>query len=269
VDRPQPSTASSLTDDLRQLGVRAGDVLLVHSSARSLGYVVGGVQSAVQALLNVLGPDGTLVVPTHTPDNSDPAQWISPPVPRAWWPVIREQTPGFDVRRTPSRWMGVIAETVRTWPGAARSDHPQVSFAAVGRHAAGITAAHPLDDALGEHSPLGAVYRLDGKVLLLGCGHDSNTSLHLAEWRQPAPPRAAHGAAVRQPDGTSRWVAWTDVADNTDDFRQLGAAFEAADRGGAAAVSVGPVAEATARLMSQRALVDFATGWMAAHRVTA
>ena len=80
--------------------------------------VVGGAQAVVQALLDVLGPDGTLVVPTQTGDNSDPADWTNPPVPRSWWPVIREQTPGFDKSRTQSRWMGVIAETVRTWPGA-------------------------------------------------------------------------------------------------------------------------------------------------------
>jgi aminoglycoside 3-N-acetyltransferase len=75
---------------------------------------------------------------------------------------------GFDPSRMPSRWMGVLAEAVRTWPGAVRSDHPQASFAALGKHAAAIAEGHRLDDALGEQSPLGAVYRLHGKVLLLG-----------------------------------------------------------------------------------------------------
>ena len=157
--------------------------------------------------------------------------------------------------------MGVIAETVRTWPGAVRSDHPHVSFAAVGGQALSVTGVHQLDDELGEHSPLGAVYRLDGKVLLLGCGHDSNTSLHLAEWRQKSAPRAVKGASVRRADGTSEWISWTDVADNTDDFEQIGAAFEVA-----VGLSVGQVGDAEARLTPQRALVDFATDWMAEHR---
>jgi len=261
VDQLVPYTPATLASDLRALGLNAGDTVLVHSSASSLGFVVGGAQAVVQALLDVLGPDGTLVVPTHTPDNCDPAGWSNPPVPESWWPVIREQAPGFDRARSPSRWIGVIAENVRTWPGAVRSAHPQVSFAALGARAAEITDGHQLDDALGERSPLGAVYRLDGQVLLLGCDHDSNTSLHLAEWRQQAPPRGVIGASVRRPDGTSEWISWTDVIENSDDFEWIGAAFESA-----VGLSAGQVGGAEARLMPQRALVDFATDWMAAHR---
>ncbi|TDC84851.1 AAC(3) family N-acetyltransferase [Micromonospora sp. KC606] len=261
MDQPTPHTVQSLASDLRTIGVASGDVLLLHSSNRSLGFVVGGTQAVVQALLDVLGPEGTLVVPTHTPDNTDPAGWRHPPVPEAWWPVIREQTPGFDRACTPSRWMGVIAETVRTWPGAQRSDHPQVSFAALGMNAADIVGGHQLDDALGESSPLGAVYRLNGKVLLLGCGHSANTSLHLAEWRQVSPLRAATGSSVQQSDGTSGWTTWVDVVADESDFDRLGAAFEAT---GAAVTS--QVGGARACLMSQPVLVDFATAWMAAHR---
>jgi aminoglycoside 3-N-acetyltransferase len=261
MDQLAPHTVQSLGLELAALGLTAGDTVLLHSSAHSLGFVAGGVQAVVQALLDVLGPAGTLVVPTHTPDNTDPADWLNPPVPESWWPVIRSEAPGFDPSRTPSRWMGVIAETVRTWPGAVRSDHPNVSFAAVGAQALSVTGEHQLDDSLGEHSPLGAVYRLDGKVLLLGCGHDSNTSLHLAEWRQKSAPRGVKGASVRRPDGAAEWISWTDVVDNTDDFEQIGAAFEVA-----VGLSVGPVGDAEARLMPQRALVDFAADWMDEHR---
>jgi aminoglycoside 3-N-acetyltransferase len=105
------------------------------------------------------------------------------------------------------------------------------------------------------------IYHLDGKVLLLGCGHDSNTSLHLAEWRQQSPPRAVTGGSVRRADGTSEWISWTDVVANADDFEQIGAAFEVAE-----GLSIGQVGDAEARLTPQRALVDFATAWMTAHR---
>jgi aminoglycoside 3-N-acetyltransferase len=257
-----PATTASIAADLRALGVVPGDVVLTHSSYKRLGFVVGGPQAVVQALLDAIGPDGTLVVPTHTPENTDPAGWQHPPVPEKWWDAIRRDAPGFDAARTPaSRWMGRLAELVRTWPGAVRSEHPQVSFAALGARAADVAGGHRLDDALGERSPLGAENRLDGKVLLLGCGHDSNTSLHLAEWRQPAPPRHETASAIRQSDGTGRWVTWTDVAEDEGDFERIGAEFDATG-----AARTGAVGAATARLMPQRALVDFGTAWIAANR---
>ncbi|GAA2574283.1 AAC(3) family N-acetyltransferase [Winogradskya consettensis] len=256
-----PHTAESLAEDLRELGVRAGDVLLLHSSARSVGYVAGGPQSIVQAILDVLGPGGTLVVPTHTPDNSDPGGWSNPPVPGSWQPVIRDHHPGFDPARTPSRWMGVLPETVRTWPGSLRSTHPHVSFAALGPHAAEITNGHDLADGFGEASPLGAVYRADGKVLLLGCGFDRNTSLHLAEARQDQPPQIKFGASVRGDDGNGHWITWTGTDTDTSDFTTLGAAYEATGE-----PSTGSIGSAPAVLMFQRGLVDFATDWMRANR---
>ncbi|MFY1576983.1 aminoglycoside N(3)-acetyltransferase [Verrucosispora sp. WMMD703] len=255
-----PYTRSTLAKDLVALGVRRGSVLLVHSSLSAVGWVCGGPVAVVQALLDALGPDGTLVVPTHTPDNTDPAGWRHPPVPDSWWPVIRANMPGFDPVLTPSRWMGVVAETVRTWPGARRSDHPQVSFAAVGPAAETVVTGHQLDEMLGEHSPLGAVYRLDGDVLLLGAGHDSNTSLHLAEYRLPDPPRRWEGSAVRSDDGRT-WTRWPDVDTDESDFDQVGDAFE-----GTRGVRIGRVGAAECRLMRQRALVDFAVDWLGTNR---
>ncbi|WP_027346470.1 aminoglycoside N(3)-acetyltransferase [Hamadaea tsunoensis] len=261
MSQPSLLTVRSLAADLRRLGVDSGDVVMLHSSMRSIGSVIGGSEAVVYAILEAIGPDGTLAVPTHTPQNCDPAGWAHPPAPADWWPVIRSEMPGFDAVRTPSRWMGVIAETVRTWPSAVRSGHPQVSCAALGPYAADIVRRHPLEDAHGEGSPLGVLYRLDAKVLLLGCGYSSCTSLHLAETRQAAPPRMTSGASVRQADGSAAWVTWDEVAVDEDDFDTVGAAFEATG-----AVRVGQVGQATGRLMAQRALVDFATAWMADNR---
>jgi aminoglycoside 3-N-acetyltransferase len=263
-----PRTRTSLAADLRSLGVRSGSVLIVHSSMKSLGWVTGGTVAVVQALREVLGPDGTLVVPTHTPENSDPAGWEHPPVPESWWPIIRSEMPGFDPALTPSCWMGAIAETVRAWPGALRSDHPHTSFAAIGPAAREVLSGHRLDEMLGESSPLGRIYNLDGDVLLLGVDHTSNTSLHLAEYRQAQPPRRTHGAAVLAAPGSEgpagrAWIEWEDVAVDESDFGALGAELD--DSG---AVTTGPVGCATGRLMRQRAAVDLAVGWIATHRET-
>jgi aminoglycoside 3-N-acetyltransferase len=255
-----PRTRASLGADLRALGVRPGSVLIVHSSMKSLGWVAGGTVAVTQALLDVLGPDGTLVVPTHTPENSDPSGWRHPPVPESWWPIIRGEMPAFDPAVTPSRWMGQLPETVRTWPGAVRSDHPHVSFAALGPAAGEVTGAHRLDEMLGEQSPLARIYDLDGDVLLLGVDDTSNTSLHLAEYRQARPPRSSNGAAAFV-HGVRAWVEWEDVDVDEGDFGVIGGRL---DESGA--VTLGLVGSAQCRLMRQRSAVDFAVGWMNTHR---
>jgi aminoglycoside 3-N-acetyltransferase len=256
-------TRASLAEGLSGFGLRRGDIVLLHSSLRSLGWVCGGAVAAVQALLDVLGPGGTLVVPTQTMDNSDPMHWRHPPVPESWWPVIREQMPAFDPAITPALSLGVIAETVRTWPGAVRSNHPHTSFAAVGPAAAPLMADHRLDSQLGERSPLAALERADARVLLLGVGYDRCTAFHLAEYRIPDPPAFEFGAAVLTPAGR-RWITYIDVATNSNDFAQLGAAFEQSG-----AVHQGPVAAAHCRLFGLRPAVEFAVGWLAEHRKTA
>jgi len=256
-----PRTRASLRADLATLGVRPGSVVMVHSSVRALGWVAGGPVAVVQALRDVLGPDGTLVVPTHTPGNSDPAVWRNPPVPESWWTVIRDEMPGFDPALTPSQWMGSVPELVRTWPGARRSDHPHVSFAALGPAADQIVRDHRLDSMLGEQSPLARVYALGGDVLLLGVNHGSNTSLHLAEYRVPYPQTAPLGAAVLARGGARQWVWWDDVAVDESDFEVLGADLDASG-----IVRVGQVGSARCRLMSQPAVVDYAVGWFVANR---
>ncbi|MEH1168136.1 AAC(3) family N-acetyltransferase [Micromonospora sp. CPCC 205539] len=257
------NTRRSLAAQLRVLGVRPGGTLLVHAGLSPLGFVCGGPQAVVLALRDALGPDGTIVVPTHTPDNSDPAQWSNPPVPVDWWPLIRAEMPGFDPAVTPSRFMGAVAEMVRTWPGALRSTHPHVSFAALGPTAERVVAGHDRVDMLGERSPLARLYDLDADVLLLGVEHDVNTSLHLAEYRCPAPPRERVGAAVRTGDGGREWVWWQDVRLDESDFGALGRDLEATG-----AVRTGPVGAGTGRLMRQRAAVDFAVHWLARNRTT-
>jgi aminoglycoside N3'-acetyltransferase len=86
----------------------------------------------------------------------------------------------FDVRRTPCRGMGIVAETFRQTQGVLRSDSPH-AFAAIGPRAQEITAPHPWDVPHGPDSPVGRVHDLEGQVVLLGVGHDANTMIHLAE----------------------------------------------------------------------------------------
>jgi aminoglycoside 3-N-acetyltransferase len=181
--QPSPVTVESLKKDLTALGVKPGMVLLVHSSLSAIGWVCGKSVAVIEALESVLTSNGTLVMPTHSGELSEPSYWQHPPVPEAWWQTIRDTMPAFQSDLTPTRSMGIIPETFRKQTGVLRSYHPQVSFAAWDKYAKEITENHGLEYSLGEHSPLARLYDLHGYVLLLGVGHGNNTSLHLAEYR--------------------------------------------------------------------------------------
>ena len=258
-------TQVTLEEEFRKLGISRGDILLVHSSLRSLGWVNGGAEAIVQAFLTILGTDGTLVVPTHTDYLTLPDNWSRPPVPVQWNIRIRNTMLPFNPRTSRSRGMGEVAETVRTWPGAQRSDHPRTSFAAIGAHAGNITASHPLASMLGEESPLGALERLDGRVLLLGVGFDKCTAFHLAEYRTPNPAfvHESFPTSHEGPDGARLWMDAMTVELNSDDFGALGAAFE---RDRENLVTRGAVGGASCALFSLPEAVAFAQQWFADNR---
>lgn len=249
-------TRDTLAAQLGALGVEPGETLLAHSSLSSLGWVCGGAVAVVQALLDALGPQGTLVVPTQTGELSDPALWANPPVPEEWWERIRATLPAYDPLVTPSRGVGVIPETVRNWPGARRSAHPQTSFAALGPRAAEIVDGHAPDCRLGERSPLARLEATGARVLLLGAGYGSCTSFHLAEYRMPSPL-----VAVGRPAPDGGWETVAEVSITSERFDELGYDFER-DR----AVVRGKVGAADARLFPVADAVAYAERWLALHR---
>lgn len=254
---PAPRTRASLAFDLAAVGIKPGSTVLVHSSLSALGWVAGGPPTVILALMDIIGSSGTLVMPTFTPEISDPAEWTYPPVPKDWVEELRNSLPIFDPQRTPTA-MGSIPDLFRTWPGVSRSEHPQASVAAWGKDAPFVTGEQPLAWALGDDGPLGRIYELDGLVLLLGVGHNRNSSLHLAETRAVKGRRKTCRMPLANADGTRRWVDVPDVGDDHGVyFERIGADFESTG-----AVRIGMVGSARARLMRQRPLVDFAARWL-------
>lgn len=150
--------SADFLDQLRALGVPLGATLVVHTSFSRIGPVEGGPAGLIAALEAAVAPGGTLVMPSMSDDDDHP----------------------FDPHSTPCLGLGVVADAFWRLPGVLRGDTPH-AFAARGPAAAEITAPQPLDLPHGPDSPVGRVYARDGLVLLLGVGHDGNTTIHLAE----------------------------------------------------------------------------------------
>mgnify|MGYP003446583538 FL=1 len=115
---------------LERLGVYNGQILMVHTSLSALGFVCGGAQTVIEALMEAVGPDGTLMMPTQSWKNLDPTAGVHWEEPEQWWDLIRQNWPAYDKRITPTNTMGAVAEMFRSWPGTLRSDHPARSVAA-------------------------------------------------------------------------------------------------------------------------------------------
>ena len=258
---PAVLSAPHIAHACRSAGLARDDIILVHASLSRLGYVAGGAETMVRALLDVVGPDGTLMAPAQTWLNLDPSRDVHG-LPNEAWSALREALPGFDPATTPSVGMGAVAEMIRVWPSARRSDHPARSWAAIGARAAEMVAQHDLHDVHGDASPLGAAERSGAKVLLAGVGYDKCTALHLAETRADwSGKRWEEDVSWVREDGGRREVTARSIAFRDDDFTTIGAAFEAGSHARRTALGDGEVA-----VFDVRDLVAFAVPWMEANR---
>ncbi|HEY6361178.1 MAG TPA: AAC(3) family N-acetyltransferase [Vicinamibacterales bacterium] len=222
---------------LRELGIAPGGVLLVHASFSKVGPVEGGPRGLIAALQAVLGPDGTLVMPSMSDDDEHP----------------------FDATTTPCVGMGVVADTFRRLPGVLRSDNPH-AFAAAGPRAAYATSPHPLDVPHGLESPAGRVYSLDGQVLLLGVGHDANTTIHVAENIAGVRYRLPHYVTVLDTARRPRRYEYAEVDHCCENFALMDEWLANGER-----QRCGRVGHGMARLMRSRDVVDAATARLRAN----
>jgi len=248
---------AQLRRELASLEVPQSAVLLVHCSLSAIGWVEGGATTLLDALVDVLGEDGTLAVPTGSASKSvTSAAFLKAVAGLSEQQRERylDSVPGFDPASTPSEGMGALAEAVRADAGASRSAHPTVSFAAIGRRAAELTSSHPYNRLLGEDSPLGWMRRENAYVLLLGVGYDKCTAFHLGEDRSVAPSRS-YRFKIKD--------SWQDIHDARDysdsDFAELGAQFETVHKD---EVVYGFVGAAPCRLFSLDRAADFAARWL-------
>ncbi|MFF0294233.1 aminoglycoside N(3)-acetyltransferase [Kitasatospora sp. NPDC004614] len=222
----RPWGIGELVDQLRALGVRDGEVLLVQASLRAIGPVVEGAIGVAKALVEALGVRGTLVVYTATPENSRTSPYYRAAT-AGLTPTQLEkyhrQMPAWDRDRTPaSPTMGHLAEVVRRWPGARRSAHPQTSFAALGPAAEELTAVHALSCHLGDESPVGWLYRNGARSLMLGAPMRHCTCLHLLEYWQPDRPEQVYTCVRRTAAAERKVEAFTATRLDDTHFEKMG-----------------------------------------------
>ena len=221
---------NQIVEQLSRLGVGPGGILLVHTSFRAVGPVDGGPAGLIDSLSAAIGQDGTLVMPSMT-GTSQP----------------------YEATTTPTRNMGIVAETFWRMPGVVRGNHPTSTFAARGPLAEEIVAQQPLSPAHGIDSPVGRVYERDGQVLLLGVAHSANTTIHLAESLADVPYRVSKRARIMrngQPESVEFWETdhcCTRFTLADDWLRSAGLQSE------------GAVGNADARLIGSRHLVEVVT----------
>ncbi len=259
---------SRLARDLEKLGLEPGGVAMVHCRMSALGCVVGGAETVVRALLDALGPDGTLMAYTGWQDEPpDDLGQLDEQTKR----IYIEEHPAYDPRVALARRdHGRIPEALRTWPGARHSGHPEAGVAAVGLLAEALTAEHPYDDAYGAGTPYARLVELGGQVAVLGAPLDTMTLVHHAEAiaEVPGKRRVSYGSPVMV-GGERVWRTFSDIDTSEGALpyeRVLGEEpyIEHIARSALAARKgrSGLVGEATAHLFDARGLVEHAVGWI-------
>jgi aminoglycoside 3-N-acetyltransferase len=264
-------TRSRLARDLHNLGLRPGALVMVHCRMSALGRVVGGAETVVRALLDVVGPEGTLMAYTGWQDAPpDDLGSLDEAARRAYL----EEHPPYDPRTAlSSRDHGRVPEALRTWPRSRHSWHPEAGVASVGPLADAITASHPYDDAYGAGTPYARLVELGGLVALLGAPLETATLVHHAEAvaEVPGKRRVSYGMPILVGDPGERvWRTFSDIdtsegalpyerllGEEEDYIEHIARSALAAGIG-----SSGPVGNATAHLFDARRLFEYAVGWI-------
>jgi aminoglycoside 3-N-acetyltransferase len=259
---------SRLARDLEKLGLRQGGVTMVHCRMSALGRVVGGAETVVRALLDAVGPEGTLMAYTGWQD--EPPDDLAA-LDEESRQIYLEEHPAYDPRVALSRREhGRVPEALRTWPKARHSGHPEAGVAAVGPLAGALTAGHPYDDAYGVGTPYTRLVELGGQVAVLGAPLDTVTLVHHAEAvaKVPGKRRVSYGSPVIV-GGERLWRTFSDIdtSEGALPYERVLGEEDYIEHLARAALGAGagrsePVGEATAYLFDARALVEHAVSWI-------
>lgn len=222
-------TKSVLIEQLKACKITLGDIVEVHASLKSIGYIAGGPQTLIDAIMDVIGLEGTIVMAAQAHDNSEPAFFEHPPIEVKDFDNFRLERPVNRGKLENFRHMGELAKALMMRPNSYISSHPQMAFVALGKYAKWITQNHPLNAELGIDSPLGKCLELKSKVCLIGVEYDNATGLHLGEHMSGLRSHILQGARLLV-RGESQWVQFNAINYDSDDFIEVGKRLEAKHR---------------------------------------
>jgi aminoglycoside 3-N-acetyltransferase len=176
-------TQRQLAEDLKEIGLPSGSLVLAHVALETIGPIDGGPETLVAAFRETLGPAGTLLVPTFGPDPEERPVQQSLSGGEMPYDDTHDGTPPRCSAFALSSSYGIdgFADTVSRQFGAFRSSHTTFSFTALGAEAEALTSHVPFHYPLGSEGPLARLHARNGWILLIGLGHSANLSLHLAE----------------------------------------------------------------------------------------
>lgn len=261
---PDFLSRTDLVADLSEIGVRADDIVMVHAAMSTVGALINGPDTLIEALQQAVGPKGTLMAYTDWDSRYEALLDDTGRVPGAW----RDRIAGFDPLRSRAvRDHGVFPEFLRTSPGALRSANPGASMTAIGARAEWLVADHPLDYGYGPATPLAKLVEGGGKVLMVGAPRDTMTLIHHAEHvadipnkrikRWEVPFAGPEGTAWRMSEEFDTSDAVAPQLDGIDYFTAIVTSYLEAGRG-----RRGKIGSAESLLVDARGMLEHAVAWL-------
>lgn len=217
-------TKEDIKYQLQKMGIKKGMSILVHADLSKIGYLSNGPQTIIDALMDAVGYDGTIVMETFTLHMVDPCCRKDMHIDCESWEYIRDSMKPFDRKLSAGSYDALVEQFLRN-EGVARSYHPLYSFAAWGKYAKVICDRHPLHFSLSDESPLGKLFELNGFVLLLGCDYEDCVMFHLARYNANQLPIKIACCPVNI-NGKADWKDLLDLDLNNEGYDTVGKIME-------------------------------------------
>lgn len=185
-----------LIEHFKDMGICNGMTIEVVGSIENMGFIAGGAQTVVDALIETVGYNGTILMPFHCVGNTEPSTWINPIISPELVSEIREKIPSFSPKESEILYQGSLVDNLRRRDGIVVSYHPNRAYVAWGRYSKLLCNSQSLNFAYSYNSPANKLNELKGYVLLLGVDYDQSSSLLFAQYINELAPIGLNCAMI-------------------------------------------------------------------------